>query len=179
MKHADKLIVKNKGFTVIELLVVIVIIGILSAVIIVSLTVSRAKSRDNQRIVHIQELQKALELYFSDNNSYPTSLDALVPNYISSLPQDPLGTVNDSGEAGLLCRANNKYCYAFFPPGLTGTKTNYHLGANLELDNIILDSDIDCNSGVNCPREGGAGGYAYPFNGSDSPNEIYDVLSQQ
>lgn len=173
------IISNKKGFTTLELLVVIAIIGVLSAIILVSLSASRAKSRDSQRIIHIKELQKALEVYFSDNNSYPTSLDALVPNYISSLPQDPLGTKNDPGETGLVCRASYKYCYAFFPPGPTGIKTNYHLGANLEMDDIILDSDVDCGSGTNCPREGGVGGYAYGFDGRDDPNEIYDVLSQQ
>ncbi len=60
------------GFTLIELLVVIAIIGILSTLAIVALGSARAKSRDSKRVADMQAIQKALELYYADNASYPS-----------------------------------------------------------------------------------------------------------
>lgn len=62
----------KKGFTLIELLVVIAIIGLLSTLAVVALGSARAKSRDAKRVSDIRQMQTALELYYADNNAYPT-----------------------------------------------------------------------------------------------------------
>lgn len=59
---------KKSGFTLIELLVVIAIIGILAAIVLASLNTARAKARDSKRIQQITEINKAIQLYLSDNN---------------------------------------------------------------------------------------------------------------
>lgn len=59
------------GFTLLELLVVISIIGLLSAIVLTAMNTARAKSRDAERIKTVQELRKAIELYYSDNGYYP------------------------------------------------------------------------------------------------------------
>jgi prepilin-type N-terminal cleavage/methylation domain-containing protein len=64
---------RNKGFTLIELLVVIAIIGILSSVVLASLNSARSKSRDAKRMSDVKQIQLALELYYDQNGSYPTS----------------------------------------------------------------------------------------------------------
>jgi general secretion pathway protein G len=64
---------KNKGFTLIELLVVIAIIGVLSSIVIASISSARVKSRDTQRISDLRQIRTALEMYRDDNGKYPPS----------------------------------------------------------------------------------------------------------
>jgi prepilin-type N-terminal cleavage/methylation domain-containing protein len=65
----------KKGFTLIELLVVIAIIGLLSTLAIVALQNARQKSRDAKRVSDIKQIQTALDLYFTDKNTYPPGDD--------------------------------------------------------------------------------------------------------
>ena len=58
----------KKSFTLIELLVVIAIIGILAAIALPSLANVRAKARDARRLTDLDQMAKAMELYFSDYN---------------------------------------------------------------------------------------------------------------
>jgi prepilin-type N-terminal cleavage/methylation domain-containing protein len=70
----------QRGFTLLELLVVIAIIGILSSIVIVSLSDSRAEARNAQVISQMIEYQKALELYFAETGTYPSSGPAAIPD---------------------------------------------------------------------------------------------------
>jgi len=62
---------KNKGFTLIELLVVIAVIGLLSSIVLVSMSEARGKGRDGRRLQDIPQIVKALQLYWSDYSQYP------------------------------------------------------------------------------------------------------------
>lgn len=66
-----------KGFTIIELLVVISIIGLLSTISVVALNGARKKSRDAKRVGDVKQIQTALELAFNDGNAYPTEASAI------------------------------------------------------------------------------------------------------
>ena len=105
---------KYQGFTIVELLIVIVVIAILAAISIVAYNGIQQRARDAQRKNDIATITKAMELYYTDNGSYPptsctlgagckinsgwaTTADAswatfetyLVPKYLSKLPKDP------------------------------------------------------------------------------------------
>ena len=80
MKH-------ESGFTLIEMLVVVAIIGLLASVVITGLGSARQKARDVRRISDIRQIQNALETHYSDNVSYPADLSGL------SVPEDPLSGV--------------------------------------------------------------------------------------
>lgn len=61
---------KQSGFTLIELMVVISIIGTLASVIIVSLESARSKARDSSRRAALNQIQLALELYRNDHGTF-------------------------------------------------------------------------------------------------------------
>ncbi len=65
----------SHGFTLIEFLVVIAIIGLLSSVVLSLLNTARMESRDARRINDLRQIKLALELYFDDNRSYPVVSD--------------------------------------------------------------------------------------------------------
>lgn len=67
----------KKGFTIIELLIVIAIIGLLATISMVALNGARLKGRDAKRVGDIRQVQTALELYFNDQNSYPVTATTL------------------------------------------------------------------------------------------------------
>lgn len=70
----------RKGFTLIELLVVIAIIGILAALIIVSLSGARSRAQDTQRKNNARNLDTALAQFFVDNNAYPFNTASATAN---------------------------------------------------------------------------------------------------
>lgn len=65
MKNLSK-----KGFTLVELLVVISIIGLLSTIAVVSLGSARTKARDAKRIADVKQISTSLEQYYADVGSY-------------------------------------------------------------------------------------------------------------
>lgn len=66
----------KKGFTLVELLVVITILGILSSIGLNSFTSSQKKARDAQRKTNLKQIADALETYYNDKGEYPADDDA-------------------------------------------------------------------------------------------------------
>jgi len=83
---------QRRGFSLIELLVIISIIMLLSTIVLSSLDLQRKKARDAVRKTDIQFLRSALELYSVTNGSYPDNLEALTElSDISNIPNGPSG----------------------------------------------------------------------------------------
>jgi general secretion pathway protein G len=111
---------KQGGFTLLELLIVIVIIGILALLIIPNITSAPKKARDTTRKTDITAVRKGLEEYFVNNNSYPAALTDLQTGsapIIKTLPVDPKNT--------------GAFVYTYTP---ANTNTTYTLNACLEND---------------------------------------------
>lgn len=70
MRAKDK---QQNGFTIVELLIVIVVIGILAAITIVAYNGLQQRGRDTQRKSDLSQITKALHLYKIDNGSYPST----------------------------------------------------------------------------------------------------------
>jgi len=66
---------KQKGFTLVELLIVIIIIGILATLVIVTFTGVQAKARDSKRQTSIEAVDSHLEAFYAENGYYPTVID--------------------------------------------------------------------------------------------------------
>lgn len=63
---------KNRGFTLIEIMVVVIILSVIAGIILLSVNEVRKGSRDTQRKSDLQQLQLALKLYAVANDGYPT-----------------------------------------------------------------------------------------------------------
>ena len=63
---------KQQGFTIVELLIVIVVIGILAALVITTFTGIQQKARDTERTTDIKALQGQVEAYYAQKGNYPT-----------------------------------------------------------------------------------------------------------
>jgi general secretion pathway protein G len=125
-----KTLKKQGGFTLLELLIVIVIIGILALLIIPNITSAPKKARDTKRKTDITTLRKGLEEYFVNNNSYPNALTDLTTGsapIVKTLPADPKGGTWPA--------------YSYVP---ANTNTTYTLEA-------CLENDQDAGSNVIAP----------------------------
>jgi type IV pilus assembly protein PilA len=65
----------NRGFTIVELLIVIVVIGILALLVITTYSGIQAKARNAKRQTDVQSLQTQVEAFFSQNGYYPSLTD--------------------------------------------------------------------------------------------------------
>ena len=101
MKHA------KAGFTLMEILLVIAIIGLLAAIVMVGLSGARSKARDAKRLTDLQTIASTLEFYYDSTGHYPIATGQItecthsgnwIPDganynwstqYIATLPRDP------------------------------------------------------------------------------------------
>lgn len=87
---------KNKGFTLIELMVVIAVIAILATIALFGLRSAQGSARNTQRQQIMNSLRASLERYYGDKNSYLAGSDfsAMITtlkgaNYLAGDPSDP------------------------------------------------------------------------------------------
>ena len=83
---------QESGFTLVEMMVVIVIIGLLATVVIINVMPATERAAQTRVKADLDTLSSALDMYKLENMRYPTAsegLNALVPNYVRRLPNDP------------------------------------------------------------------------------------------
>ncbi|RYV03683.1 type II secretion system protein GspG [Shewanella sp. OPT22] len=97
---------RQRGFTLLEIMVVVVILGLLAAMVLPNVLGNKEKADKQKTVADIVSIENALDMYKLDNGVYPTTeqgLDALVhkptispeprnyreDGYIKRLPQDP------------------------------------------------------------------------------------------
>jgi prepilin-type N-terminal cleavage/methylation domain-containing protein len=121
----------NKGFTIIELLIVIIIIGILALIGVVAYGNVQESARNSKRQSDISSLHTAIEAYFvQNNNQYPTSTeindDAAGGFRETELKGVPDETFKDPKAANSQlagARTVNQYAYVVAPAGCDNTAT--------------------------------------------------------
>jgi type II secretion system protein G len=89
-----------RGFTLIELLIVIAIIGVLATLLMVNFIGVRQRARDAQRKSDLRQIQSALEIYRSDNGSYPSGTSSVSELFVCPPLPSPAactGTANCFG----------------------------------------------------------------------------------
>jgi general secretion pathway protein G len=139
-------LVKKNGFTLIELIIVIAILAVLTSVLIAIINPVKQleKGRDGRRKSDIAQIQRALEIYYHDYGSYPTSTsdykitanngttvnwgNSWLP-YMEVVPSDPSSNL-----------------YVYYSPVSSSGQT-YYLYASLELGTEDANA---CNNGNAC-----------------------------
>jgi prepilin-type N-terminal cleavage/methylation domain-containing protein len=149
----------RRAFTLVELLVVVAIIGLLSSVAVVALSQTSINARNQQRRSNLMQVAKALELYYSANDSYPTTsgvwlgncsdyasradtgatgwIPNLAPTYIGTLPHDPNSGKANAGSPLAYCRTSGAgNCYLYNSNG-----TDYKALAHCTPEGTLSSSD--------------------------------------
>lgn len=130
----------QRGFTLIEIMVVVVIIALMSTVVIVS-TAGRVDDAKVARVKQdLRSLDTMLTFYRLDNSRYPTTeqgLDALVRK-----PADPNVTNWREGGYGKIVKDPWKRPYVYQSPGEHGEYDLFSLGADGEPGGEKMDADI-------------------------------------
>jgi len=151
----SKISILNRGFTLVELLVTVAMVGALSAGVMVMIGRGpRESARDGRRQADLEKVGSALELMRNDNGGYPQCAGGAVScvlsgvswgTYLTAVPTDPLG-------------APRQYAYRPFDSGggqcSGGDRcTTFSLCAGLERNLVAVTGNPACGScggGINC-----------------------------
>jgi len=142
LKKPSRRLPKDAGVTLVEMMVVIVIIGLVTAIVVINVLPSQDTARIEKARADIRVIEQALELYRLDYSRYPAmeyGLDALLnppeqegqtagvqrEAYIRRLPDDPWGRP-----------------YEYVIPGEHGVFDVYTLGADAQEGGEGIDADI-------------------------------------
>jgi len=160
------IIKRNFGFTIVEILVVIMIIGLLAATVVLLMANANNKSRDSRRVEDVSTIEKAIKLYHVEYFKYPGEgdidgnryngcvgqmgnraihIDQIMEEYANSIPIDPRddGTCNDD-DAYYYYYDGDKRCYQAAGIRLT----------TIHVQNMETDNYLDTTS---CPDAGDEG----------------------
>ncbi|MEK9180557.1 MAG: type II secretion system protein [Patescibacteria group bacterium] len=153
----------KKGFTLIEILIVVAIISVLSSVVLIGLGPAQRVGRDARRIADLRQMQSGLALYFNKCGYYPGVAQSDPPpcdnfvvistwtELVGALRGSNIGVNQVSSDPS--SAAGRNYLY-----GVSSDGSGYVLGASLEDPNnqaLVNDADslingIDCEDPIYC-----------------------------
>ncbi len=144
----------NRGFTLVELLIVIAIIGILTTIGVTNFQSARMRARDTKRKSDLVTIAKSLEAYANDHKLFPTSSGGKI------LCQPATATVCDWGEpftdasgtiyaAKLPEEGRDNYYYVY--ESADGESFSLYARLENEQDSAIDNTlTTECSTGINC-----------------------------
>ena len=114
---------KMKGFTIVELLIVIVVIGILATLVIVTFTGVQEKARDSQRQTDINALDSHLAAFYATYGAYPTVAQLQAGTWVSTYMKglDPAALLAPNSTTPISAAASTKDKYQYAPTEDDGT----------------------------------------------------------
>ena len=167
---------EKQGFTLVELLIVVAIIAILSAVVLGSMAVMRERGQAAKIIGDVRQIRDAIQFRYSEGTQYPTEAEleaaypALVGETKSITNMIDAGVFEGKftgaptpniGTGGYIYDADATDGSTEYPIGDCGSYTNNTFGVNLLLEDAIathpnvvveLDALVDSSDGLDCGR---------------------------
>jgi len=83
------------GFSLIELIVVVTIIGLLAGIAVVQVRYAKRKAQEAALKSNLHSMRSAIDNFYADKQRYPNDLNELVPNYLRKIPPDPITETQD------------------------------------------------------------------------------------
>jgi len=143
---------KRAAFTLIELLIVIVILGMLATITIASFARGKAKARDSRRVADLNSIQMAVDMFRDTEKRWPgtasswyqsnhtpwwqgngnTLFETEIALYLSPLPRDPLRNILHLGDQW------TELCYRFW---WENSSQSYKLDSGMEVRKDLVDND--------------------------------------
>ena len=80
----------ERGFTLLELIIVVTMIGILATIAMPALMQMPTRAKESVLKTNLRAIREALEQHYADQGRYPATLESLVPKYLKTIPVDPL-----------------------------------------------------------------------------------------
>lgn len=112
---------KEQGFTIVELLIVIVVIGILAALVVTTFTGIQQKARNTERQTDIKAIHGQVEAYYAQNGRYPTLANLNDSSFrtanMKGLDEEALKDPKGTAATLVAAPAANAYAYAVTATG--------------------------------------------------------------
>lgn len=142
---------KERGFTIIELLIVIIVIGILATLVITTFSGIQRNARNRTREADINALHSQLEYYYGQNGNYPTLAELNDATWRSTnlkgLDSEALKDPQGSAATLVASPQADAYSYAVTPAncdnGSNGDCTAYVLTATYEGGNTFVKNSLN------------------------------------
>ena len=113
---------RSSGFTIVELLIVIVVIGILATLVIVTFSGIQQKGRNSQRQTDINAIASHVEAFYAEKGYYPTLADLQSATFRSTYTKglDPEALKDPKGASGNIGGTTSATQYGYVAAGTTG-----------------------------------------------------------